>query len=218
MSASDINSSKVNKKGELVKTQVILGEESPLSENINLDNENLEHIVEASCTHNGYKYYADLPIPIIKTYFGDDEESNPQGYKVSLRPGSGFRYVTYKSDGTQPKYDDRLPFEIVITKKNLLNADVEISDIPEEEVSNFKSERFTYNWEVFPRKEEDALLRLENIEGEENKKRAIPKSIFTKGNQVNNAIFISIKIKGENNEEIPFADIHIPIHFMLNKY
>lgn len=219
MSVSDINSSEVNKKGELVKTQTIPGEESPLSENINLDNENLEHIIQASCTHNGYKYYADLPIPIIKTYFGDDETSNPQGYKVSLRPGSGFRYVTYRSDGTQPKYDDRLPFEVIITKKNLLNTDVEISDIPEEEeVSNFKSERFIYNWEIFPRKEEDALLRLEDIKGEENKKKAIPKSIFTKGNQVNNAIFISIKIKGENNEETDFADIHIPIHFMLNKY
>lgn len=219
MSVSDINSSEVNKKGELVKTQAVPGEESPLSENINLDNENLEHIIQASCTHNGYKYYADLPIPIIKTYFGDDEISNPQGYKVSLKPGSGFRYVTYKSDGTQPKYDDRLPFEIIITKKNLLDADVEIGNIlEEEEVSNFKSERFIYNWEVFPRKEEDALLRLENIEGEENKKKAIPKSIFTKGNQVNNAIFISIKIKGENDEEIDFADIHIPIHFMLNKY
>lgn len=219
MSASDINSSEVNKKGELVKTQVISGEESPLSENINLDNENLEHIIEASCTHNGYKYYANLPVPIIKTYFGDDEESNPQGYKVSLRPGSGFRYVTYKSDGTQPKYDDRLPFEVVITKKNLLDVDVEIGNIPEEEeVSNFKSERFIYNWEVFPRKEEDALLKLKSIEGENNKRIAIPKSIFTKGNQVNNAIFISIKIKGENDEEIPFADIHIPIHFMLNKY
>ena len=180
---------------------------------VNLNDDWLEHIVQAECSQNGFKYYADLPIPIIKIY-----QNEYNDYDISLTPDSGFRNVVYRSDGTQPKYDNRLPFEVIVTKSNVLDR--------EEDVSNYESEHLVYIWEVFPR--EDPLLKLEKV-GKNNQRKAIPNRIFTKGNQVNNAIFVQVQKEIPKTEEelqqgqsefnyIPLADIHIPIYFMLNKY
>ena len=188
--------------------------EDPIT--INLNDDWLQHIVQAECSQNGFKYYADLPIPIIKIYQNEFND-----YNISLTPNSGFRNVVYRNDGAQPKYDNRLPFEIIITKNNILDK--------EEDVSNYESEHLIYKWEVFPK--ENPLLKLEEI-GKNNQRKAVPNKVFTKGNQVNNAIFVSIKKRVFKTEEelqnlqqeqleyndIPLADIHIPIHFMLNKY
>lgn len=183
---------------------------------VNLNDDWLEHIVQAECSQNGFKYYADLPIPIIKIY-----QNEYNDYDISLTPDSGFRNVVYRSDGTQPKYDNRLPFEIIVTKRNVLDK--------EEDVSNYESEHLVYTWEVFPR--EDPLLKLEKV-GKNNQRKAVPNRIFTRGNQVNNAIFVQIQKEIPKTEEelqnlqqgqsefnyIPLADIHIPVYFMLNKY
>ena len=156
--------------------------------------EGLSNIIEAQYS-NGYKYYADLPISSI-IQRGINE------YKVIIKPNTGFRYVTYQNDGTKPSYKKGDPFEINIYKTI-------INDI-EEEVTNYQNEGFTYEWEVIPR--ESKLLQIVS-ENDKNVCTAVPVNVFTKGNQVDNALLLTIK-----KEDEPFAQVHIPIHFMLNRY
>lgn len=156
--------------------------------------EGLSNIIEAQYS-NGYKYYADLPISSI-IQRGINE------YKVVIKPNTGFRYVTYQNDGTKPSYKKGDPFEVNIYKTI-------INDI-EEEVTNYQNEGFTYEWEVIPR--ESKLLQIIS-ENDKNICTVVPVNVFTKGNQVDNALLLTIKKEGE-----PFAQVHIPIHFMLNRY
>ena len=156
--------------------------------------EGLSNIIEAQYS-NDYKYYADLPISSI-IQRGINE------YKVVIKPNTGFRYVTYKNDGTKPSYKKGDPFEINIYKTI-------INDI-EEEVTNYQNEGFTYEWEVIPR--ESKLLQIVS-ENDKNICTAVPINVFTKGNQVDNALLLTIK-----KDDEPFAQVHIPIHFMLNRY
>lgn len=156
--------------------------------------EGLSNIIEAQYS-NGYKYYADLPISSV-IQRGINE------YKVVIKPNTGFRYVTYQNDGTKPSYKKGDPFEVNIYKTI-------INDI-EEEVTNYQNEEFTYEWEILPR--ESKLLQIVS-ENDKNICTVVPVNIFTKGNQVDNALLLTIK-----KEDEPFAQVHIPIHFMLNRY
>ena len=156
--------------------------------------EGLSNIIEVQYS-NGYKYYADLPISSI-IQRGINE------YKVVIKPNTGFRYVTYQNDGTKPSYKKGDPFEINIYKTI-------INDI-EEKVTNYQNEGFTYKWEVIPR--ESKLLQIIS-ENDKNICTVVPVNIFTKGNQVDNALLLTVK-----KEDEPFAQVHIPIHFMLNRY
>ena len=167
--------------------------------------EGLSNIIEAqySSGPDGYKYYADLPISSIIQQSEDDR------YNVRIKPGTGFRYVTYSSDGTKPSYRKGNPFEVNIYKTI-------INDI-EEEVTNYKNEEFTYEWEVLPRESKLLQIVSKKDENTENTCTAVPVNVFTKGNQVDNALLLTIK-KGKKGEEKPFAQVHIPIHFMLNRY
>ena len=163
--------------------------------------EGLSNIIEAQYSNgpDGYKYYADLPISSII-------QQSEDRYSVRIKPGTGFRYVTYSNDGTKPSYRKGDPFEVNIYK-------IIINDI-EEEVTNYQNEEFTYEWEVLPR--ESKLLQIVS-KNNENICTAVPVDVFTKGNQVDNALLLTIK-KGKGEEEKLFAQVHIPIHFMLNRY
>ena len=170
--------------------------------------EGLSNIIEAqySSGPDGYKYYADLPISSIIQQSEDDR------YNVRIKPGTGFRYVTYSNDGTKPSYRKGNPFEVNIYKTI-------INDI-EEEVTNYQNEEFTYEWEVLPRESKLLQIVSKNDEDDKNICTAVPVDVFTKGNQVDNALLLTIK-KGkeeEGEEKPPFAQVHIPIHFMLNRY
>lgn len=163
--------------------------------------EGLSNIIEAQYSNgpDGYKYYTDLPISSII-------QQSEDRYNVRIKPGTGFRYVTYSNDGTKPSYRKGDPFEVNIYKTI-------INDI-EEEVTNYQNEEFTYEWEVLPR--ESKLLQIVS-EKDENICTVVPVDVFTKGNQVDNALLLTIK-KGKEEEKELFAQVHIPIHFMLNRY
>jgi len=40
-----------------------------------------------------------------------------ENYRVSLKDYTGFRYVTYSSDGVNPQYDSSHPFEFICKEK-----------------------------------------------------------------------------------------------------
>ena len=168
---------------------------TPLSEKHKQQDSYLGNIIKAIATQNGLNYYATAPIVTV-FYHIDDNDIN-----IEIPDDAGFKYVTYKNDGTNPSYNELKPFKVDIYK---------IIGSQKENISNKESEHFSYEWKVLPQGES----ALEIISINNNTAEIRPKDNFSKaGNQVTNAILIQIK-KGEE----PFATIHIPIHMMLNRY
>ena len=85
--------------------------------NIVINNENcFSSIIKVSVSYKGKTYTSFIPIittcAIIENYpylkFEESPKSNVN--KLALKYNTGFRYVTYASDGTRPVYDNRTPF------------------------------------------------------------------------------------------------------------
>ena len=55
------------------------------------------------------KYFAEYPICT---------EFVKNGFRLKIKPKTGFKYVVYSEDGTRPDYDNTLPFEIIVQKAN----------------------------------------------------------------------------------------------------
>ena len=178
---------------------------------------NLANIIKGTTVINNLNYYATVPLSTVFYHFDDS------AIKIEVPKNSGFRYVTYSSDGTNPSYNELNPFEVDIYK---------YFGSQKEDISNKESENFVYEWKILPQGTE----ALDIIGINDNKAIIKPKDNFSKnGNQVTNAVLIQIfknqiDIVEEMNPqtgvveqkekvtEVPFATIHIPIHMMLNRY
>lgn len=181
----DLNNSLSNRKFELWTGQQQFPNPSS----------NLTNIIEINYTTNNSKYYADLPVTtIIENY-------NSNQYRVNLKPETGFKFVTYNSDGSHPKWNDRLPFEVYIEKQ--------IGNVWED-VTNYGSEKFSFKWEVLP--QDSSMLKIASND-DSSICTVIPKDVLTNSNQYTNAVLLIIK-----QQEADFAYVHIPIHLMLNRY
>ena len=158
---------------------------------------NLTNIIEVVYTTNDSKYYADLPVTTIVENYDNNK------YRVNLKPETGFKFVTYNSDGSHPKWNDRLPFEIYIEKQvGSGNA--------WEDVTNYDSEKFSFEWKVLP--QDSSMLEIAS-NNDSSICTVIPKDVLTNSNQYTNAVLLTIK-----QQEADFAYVHIPIHLMLNRY
>lgn len=158
---------------------------------------NLNNIIKATASINNLNYYATVPISTVFYHINHEDEK----INIEIPEDAGFRYVTYKNDGTNPSYNELKSFKVDIYK-TIGNQ--------KENISNKESEHFIYEWKVLPQGESG----LEIIDTDNNTAEIRPKDNFSKaGNQVTNAVLIQIK-----KEEEPFATIHIPIHMMLNRY
>lgn len=158
---------------------------------------NLTNIIEINYTTNDSKYYADLPVTTIVENYDNNK------YRVNLKPETGFKFVTYNSDGSHPKWNDRLPFEAYIEKQvGSGNA--------WEDVTNYDSEKFSFEWKVLP--QGSSMLEIASNDNSPIC-TVIPKDVLTNSNQYTNAVLLTIKQQGVN-----FAYVHIPIHLMLNRY
>ena len=168
---------------------------TPLSNKHKQQDSYLGNIIKATTVQNGLNYYATVPISTVFYHIDDNNIS------IEIPDDAGFKYVTYKNDGTNPSYNELKPFEIDIYKT---------IGSQKENISNKESEHFNYEWKILPQ----GNSALEIINTNNNTAEIRPKDNFSKaGNQVTNAVLIQIK-KGEE----PFATIHIPIHMMLNRY
>ena len=158
---------------------------------------NLTNIIEINYTTNNSKYYADLPVTTIVENYDNNK------YRVNLKPETGFKFVTYNSDGSHPKWNDRLSFEIYIEKQvGSGNA--------WEDVTNYDSEKFSFEWKVLP--QGSSMLEIASNDNSPIC-TVIPKDVLTNSNQYTNAVLLTIK-----QQEADFAYVHIPIHLMLNRY
>ena len=168
---------------------------TPLSNKHKQQDSYLGNIIKATTVQNGLNYYATVPISTVFYHINDNN------INIEIPDDAGFKYVTYKNDGTNPSYNELKPFEVDIYKT---------IGSQKENISNKKSEQFNYEWKVLPQ----GKSALEIISTNNNTAEIRPKDNFSKaGNQVTNAVLIQIK-KGKN----PFATIHIPVHMMLNRY
>lgn len=158
------------------------------------------------------KYYAEYPI--CYQYIKDDV--NQTNYRIKVKPKTGFKYVTYASDGTRPDYDNSKPFEIIVEKhvqdKNYYTKS-DISDIKCKWYfignlqfdSNKNKQEFT---------EQGAIDKNTGPTG--NKCYVKPKEEFD-GLVLNSAIVVEVSAT-DGSDDIDIGFIHIPIYMNLNRY
>lgn len=113
------------------------------------------------------KYFAQLPICYVKT-------NNTDQYRLKVKPRTGYTYVVYKQDGTNPQYDN-VPFEIIIQKK--------INGI------YIEQEPYQYNFSWYLNGE------FKEYFANNNKAIVIPNDTYN-GERLNNSIVVTIDFVG----------------------
>ena len=172
------------------------------------------NIVKCEVKYDKVVYYATLPLVTTRVY---------NDYQVGLYENTGFQFVTYGADGRKSSYDNAEPFRLKVT--NLINNVRE--DISEMTQSN----AVTYSWftkgskndkiinsqtQAVTRDWVDDINLVLDTYSNQNAKR---NEQYFKPNDdydtetVTNAI--ECDITKDNNT---VARIHIPIHFLINKY
>lgn len=155
-------------------------------------------IVKVVITTGGVDYTAVLPITLVNL--------KNLSYNISIPDGSGFKFVTYSSDGRLPQYDNSNPFQV-----NLINGGADISENSNVSYTwNIKGAIYQdYQWV-------DQNLLSENTSNDEqlskNQKNFKPASAYD-GQCVSVAIECVIRVSGSEA-----AKVHIPVYLGLNKY
>lgn len=147
--------------------------------------ESIGDIVLAQASANGKKYYVAFPMPtaMIRNASAD--------FIPYLKKGSGCRSVLYAADGTNPRYNNEIPFEIGLKDGN--GKDLAIDD-------------YEFTWFT---ESEYITLRTEDLE--KNQCSIYPSEIYD-GRSVTIALECFVTY---GDIEI---DVHIPIYFYLNTY
>ena len=172
------------------------------------------NIVKCEVKYDKVTYYATLPIVTTRVY---------NDYQVGLYESTGFNFVTYGADGRKPSYDNAEPFRLKVT--NLIN------NVREDVSEMTQSNAVTYSWFIKGSKndkivnpETQAVTRdwvndINLVSDTYLNNRANRNEQYFKPNDdydtetVNNAIECDIT---KDNSTV--ARIHIPIHFLINKY
>lgn len=186
------------------------------------------NIVKCSITLRGQDANDETRDTRNKTYYGTipiiTAWTNSNDYKVSLKDYTGFRYVLYTSDGTSPQFDTQ-PFEFVCEKK--------ISNVWEDVSTVNGAQAITYypdsNGNVGTKigtsvvYRDEVLLELKNEQWRrdslgllKNQFKYQPANRYN-GECVNAAVICEYRT-GTAPNETTVAKIHVPIHFLLNRY
>lgn len=186
----------------------------------------LADILKCTITYNQHSYYSTLPI--ATAWVKNDN------YRIELKDYTGFRYVMYSSDGLSPQYDNSKPFEFII-KEKINNKWEDISLVSGSHAVNFSyfvngdvvnliqtqqieiDQTIQQNQLPYINDSHDLELLTQNYYTEDLQKNQCicrPASRYS-GECVNNALVCTVT--STNNNQV-IARIHIPIHFLLNKY
>lgn len=157
---------------------------------INIKTDKPIDIIRASYTNGQIQQYAQYPICY--------EYLISANYRIKVKPKTGFKYAVYQEDGTAPEYDNTLPFEIIVEKK-------------ETNTGYFQTglANLTYSWSTIGNIQLDTNR---NTGLKSNQKYYKPKNTFD-GSDLTSAIVVKIT---QNNTDIGF--IHIPIYMIINRY
>ena len=173
------------------------------------------NIIKCTVTIKDKKFYDTLPITTAWC------TSNT--YRISLKENTGFRYVVYSSDGTNPAYDKSNPFTFVLTEKKKVTIDKKIltqagyneDDIKEqfEEITTLGENDnidIQYNLD-----QSQSYIRFFNLKDDNltpfQKKAYVSQKC--NGLSLNQAVTCVAKINGTI-----VARIYVPIHFLINRY
>lgn len=153
------------------------------------------NIIKVSVTYNERKIYATIPILIYQIF--------QSSYNLYLKENTGFQYVFYNNDGTNPQYDDRVPFTFILTQTS------ERTNGEEEDISDIVLQDFqhTYNYSI------NGNLFIKSQNGKQC--TVIPNSIYD-GSILNNILICEVTTLNFNNNVV--ARCVVPIHMMLNRY
>ena len=174
---------------------------------LNTSNYVPSNIVKATVKYDGLTYYATIPVISVK------RTSNI--YKANLKKNTGFRYAIYKDDGTQPVYDNRNPFEIIV---EMLLGNGNYEDIS---LSTTSAET-TYTWSYIGRyynRSSSSWVNQTYLGNDKSYATVQKNQHWVKplddysGQIVNSAIVINIAVSGTN-----VLYVHIPVHLYLNRY
>lgn len=159
------------------------------------------NIIQARVSCDGAFFSATLPIITAEIPSGD--------YRIKLKDGSGFTSVIYSADGMFPQYNKNIPFEIIIEKKN---------DKGEWEQKFDNSEKFKYNWSIRGKVNgkdvsSDYLKNSLKTTKTDNQYWTVPVERCSA-----ECLSVAVYCKILNEDDSTFGWIHIPIHFMLNRY
>ena len=170
------------------------------------------NILRCHIIYEGKDYYGTIPIITAST--------TKDYYNISLKDFSGFRYVTYTSSGMFPQYSNAAPFTFICQQKqNNVWNDISTTVGPNTityspgVIGNIQ----TYNGYEWKFVDKSNLLqcltsKIERMGLATNEWNFQPISIYN-GQCVNLAITCMFK---KGNQLVGY--MHIPIHFLLNKY
>lgn len=186
--------------------------------------EPLANIIKCSIEWEDKIYYGTIPVMTAQT--------TSANYRVNLKDYTGFRYVTYSSDGMSPKYDNSHPFEFIIEEK-INNIWEDISNVAGDHSirylskanANIQQLQINQSQKTFIPINLD-LLTILSTNGLQNNQFNYRPAASYGGECVNAAIVCIYKLQSteplpgisEGDEENAIAKIHVPIHFLLNKY
>ena len=192
------------------------------------------NILQARVKIDSLINYATFPIITARIPIGNDiEEYNVLSYHITLKKNSGFSFVQYKADGTQPSYSQTEPFEISIEQRENNGTYSEISDYngiwyTRNSYKNYKN-IYQYQYENLP-------VPNSNKKGWQiNLSSSITNPLYPAHLKINsklsekNELYLQaanqydglIKTEGIDYEITINSNkihVHIPIHFLLNRY
>ena len=169
------------------------------------------NIVQLKLSYDGITYYATLPI--ISIY------STNSNFSISLVPNTGFRYAIYTDDGRFPQYDTHKPFTIKVMEKiNGIWEDISLSKINGHKCTfnpdpYYVGSCFEYKNNTFTRIQKKYFIPKTDT-SEKNTYSLKPADTYD-GLCVNNAVCSVVTV--DANPKVTLF-IHIPVHFMLNKF
>lgn len=192
------------------------------------------NILQARVKIDSLINYATFPIITARIPLGNDiEEYNALSYHITLKKNSGFSFVQYKADGTQPSYSQTEPFEISIEQRENNGTYSKISDYngiwyTRNSYKNYKN-IYQYKYDNLPAPNSNkkgwqinsssfvtnplypAHLKINSKPSEKNE------LYLQAANQYDGLIKtegIDYEITINSNK----IHVHIPIHFLLNRY
>lgn len=177
------------------QSSFIVSSDGGFKYNVNKTSNQPFNIIKCTIQHEGKSYYGTLPIVTIQI--------NDDNYKINLKENSGFYYVLYTTDGVNPQYNKNSPFEIIC--QQWINEEwVDVSTV------KTQNNEINYTATILPNQKK--LLQYKQNEKQKNQFDLIPSKNFD-GYDSNIAVVFTLK-QGTNL----IGTIHVPIHFLLNKY
>ena len=164
--------------------------------------ENPANIIQARVIYDDahYKAFLSATLPIITA------EVPEAKYRIRYIEGTGFTSVVYSADGMFPQYNKNSPFTIVVEEQDTEGKWLDIS------------ENFNYTWNIRG-KVNDIDVSSDYLK-ESRKKEKEPYKYWTipVDRCAAECLSVAVYCKISNKDRTDFGWIHIPIHFMLNRY